>query len=332
VQVVYSERYVSADLIALAGLEEVRLSERSLHDLPKWGLLALASTEGRAPRKGVGRFWTAEQAVVFHSQMRMRASRPTVGRGELALVPVFFWLYAGEEWVPLLQARRALATWGRWYRSVSRHRAVTNALRELERQPDVQYALKTGAMTRDELHAELTKLPAMTDIRGRAEFYGKLRGPLAERLNPEETRERIEAQEQAMQAMEAGINSLQWASDKQLRDVQRRYAQEIGQEAERRRAKDGDQATVEFLLRIELPASCANAFTRLGRLLQDEKEVGLAYRITRAGVPASLAMSHLFTRIAVAQDTTKTSLEAAAKARSRRATQRRRSARNRHRT
>jgi hypothetical protein len=326
-QVFYLEKYSSDDLIELAKKENQTVSRRSLHDLPQWGLLPLATPYGRAPGEGVGRYWTPEQASVFQWQMRMRRDRPGVSRGELTLIPVFFWLSMGEDWVPLEQARRALATWRRWYRNASRRRIKTNELRELERHPDVHAALSIGALNRSDLRAEIKQLPELEDLAGRAKFYGKLRGPLADSISDEEQFERIQMHQRALSALELGLNALDSLSDEQLREVQRGYAADISPKVEQ---LGGEQRAAEWLRRNELPASCANAFTRIGYLVHEQRDLHAA-QIAATGSLTSLAFTRLFTKVALAERTNETARQTAERQSDRRQAKRRVAARKRRR-
>jgi hypothetical protein len=304
VQVSYLDRYRSTDLIALAAGEGVKLTERTLHDLPAWGLLPLATPEGRSPGKGVGRTWTRDQAMVFHIQMRVRAARGGgVRRGDLANVPVFFWLLEGEPWVPLAQARRALATWLRWYRTLSRRRAIIHTIHELERHPDVRAALKTGAMTRRDLEAESRSLPPMSELAARAAFFGKLRGPLADQVPPSEQTRRVATKESAMRDLEVGARAFGAAADDDLREVQGEYQQDIQPYIGGLRTRGGDAAVADALHTWELPAACANTFTRLGRHFQAQEETKLI-RVIKEGTRTSLSLSEFLGQAAIALETT----------------------------
>jgi len=121
--------YTSDDLIELAAAEQITISTRGIRDWPVWGGLAPATPIGRGPSKGVDRVWTAEQAQVF---MRVaRARHAGNSRARVVNLPAFFWLVVGEEYVPIAQVRRAMATW------IARYQRLSN--REVRRSTD-QYA------------------------------------------------------------------------------------------------------------------------------------------------------------------------------------------------
>jgi hypothetical protein len=107
------------------------VKRRLLTDWVSLGLLDSPLTHGRGRGRGVGRSWPEEQAELFLILLKKRLSLRTVT--PLANVPVFTWLVWGDRWVPLRQARKALATWTGAHSRVSSTRARRTA-RELVRQ------------------------------------------------------------------------------------------------------------------------------------------------------------------------------------------------------
>ena len=101
-----------ADLLRIAAELGVELTPRMRRDWTGLGFLAPATPEGKPGESGGGvlRYWTPEQTDVFRVVLARYAER--LPRYKLANVPVAFWLlpFDGENCVPLVQLRRALAT------------------------------------------------------------------------------------------------------------------------------------------------------------------------------------------------------------------------------
>jgi hypothetical protein len=61
--------------------------------------------------KGTSATWPETQRQLFVTLLGKRSETPAFNG--LCNVPVFVWLYFGDNWVPLRQVRRALATWSK---------------------------------------------------------------------------------------------------------------------------------------------------------------------------------------------------------------------------
>jgi hypothetical protein len=289
----FLERYSLQDLVALGRSEGVKLSERALHDLPAWGLLPLATTEGRAPGEGVGRYWTREHAIVFSGQLQARATGTTT-RGMLVNIPVAAWLLQGESWAPLEQVRRALATWLNWYRHLTPRAIERVTLHTLRHRRDVTLALQQGAMTKADLVAEAKSVPARTDAAAYAAFFGKLRGPLADAARPEEQDRLVANRAADTAAFDAGVDALSAASDELLRETRELYFENLRLSLNR---QSTPAAVTRMIGEREVPAACANVFSVLGKLVEARREEGSVKRFIQEGVQASLALSSLFVQI-----------------------------------
>lgn len=161
-------------LCQIAKAKGVNLTPRMRRDWTDLGLLAPATAEGRPGESGggVGRYWTAEQVIVFEAVLdRYRAREP---RRHLANVPVAFWLLLpdGDDYVALPQVRRALATFASaaWTREriadVARRRvlaspALTDAAPELVKRVEglVENDLANMPADADALPGWLATLP-----------------------------------------------------------------------------------------------------------------------------------------------------------------------------
>jgi hypothetical protein len=300
----FLERYSLQDLIELARSENVGLSERLMHDLPAWGLLPFATTEGRAPREGVGRYWTREQAIVFYGQIRARAAGRT-SRGDLANIPVAGWLLGGESLAPLHQVRRALETWLRWHASLTPQVIERVALHTLRARPDVELALKKGVITRADLVAETRVVPPRTDVAAHAEFFGKLRGPMAERVGPNEQARRIANRAADSVDFDIGVDAFPTASDELLRAVRELYFNNLKTLLDQKTTT----TVAEILGKLEIPSACASTFSMLGKVVQLRQQEAGVQKFVEEGVQASAALSSLFVQIENALRTSKETIE-----------------------
>jgi hypothetical protein len=104
---------------------------RMIRDWSERGLLGYPSQEGRGKGRGQGSrkaTYGANQRLLFRNLLQLRASGYSVR--ELALVPIYLWLYWGDSYVDLAQLRRALRTWApspimrRWQAEASADRIV----------------------------------------------------------------------------------------------------------------------------------------------------------------------------------------------------------------
>ncbi|MFG3557252.1 hypothetical protein ACGGAQ_22985 [Micromonospora sp. NPDC047557] len=98
------------DLVTDARAEGYQATTRLITD---WVSLGLLDQPRRQPRgRGLGSskgLYAPHQRRLFLTLLAKRAEVSRVTK--LAPIPVFIWLYWGDEFVPLRQARRALMTW-----------------------------------------------------------------------------------------------------------------------------------------------------------------------------------------------------------------------------
>jgi hypothetical protein len=104
-------RVLLDDLFTRAQALGVGLRPRMRREWTGLGFLAPSTPDGRSGvGRGVGRYWTRGQLVVFEVVLAgYHAGKP---RWQLANVPIAFWLLLadGDQYVPLVQVRRAVAT------------------------------------------------------------------------------------------------------------------------------------------------------------------------------------------------------------------------------
>jgi hypothetical protein len=116
------------DMLQLAREEGLTATKRLIFDWVSLGLL------DRPKRRGLGRGngsiagWTFPQACLFLDllRLRQRSENPIKHVAPLANVPVAGWLWLGDaSGVPVLQVRRALATWCGQHRTQKKPAAAT---------------------------------------------------------------------------------------------------------------------------------------------------------------------------------------------------------------
>lgn len=100
---------VIEDLVADATAAGHRASTRLVRDWTELGLLDYPERRGAGRGRGSHRALYAENQR--HLLLTLLHHRPTNGISSLARIPVGIWMYWGDEFVPLRQARRAMLTW-----------------------------------------------------------------------------------------------------------------------------------------------------------------------------------------------------------------------------
>jgi hypothetical protein len=104
--------YTVDELVELALEAGFEASVRLICDWESLGLLDSPRRRplgrGRGSQKGV---WSEAQKNLFLSLLHHRRQLPANRVAGLANIPVWLWLWWGDDFVPLRQARKALATW-----------------------------------------------------------------------------------------------------------------------------------------------------------------------------------------------------------------------------
>lgn len=119
--------YTIKDLCEIAKARGVAVSPRLVLDWIELGLLDQTKKLylGRRGRKGL---FPEEQLHLFLALLEHRGKLPHRGAiPAMCNIPVFIWLYWGDQYVPLRQVRRVLATWGKGVLSHSWSGARKNA-------------------------------------------------------------------------------------------------------------------------------------------------------------------------------------------------------------
>ena len=124
--------YTAEELVELASLNGLTATARLIRDWVSLGLLDRPRKRGLGRGKGTIATWGQNQATLFLALLRQRRDN-TSSVHALCNLPVSLWLYSGDDYAPLSQVRRALATWSPRARSSSYNRALAAASEVVER-------------------------------------------------------------------------------------------------------------------------------------------------------------------------------------------------------
>ena len=143
-------QYAMEDLIRAANEAGYSPTARLVHDWVALGLLGRPERHGRGRRKGVSATWPEAQLQLFLTLLHHRLNVTRVG--VLCNVPVWTWLYFGDEHVTTRQVRRALGTWGGSTSKVSwttakrvAHQLLDDAAHPQARRADKRELVETAA-------------------------------------------------------------------------------------------------------------------------------------------------------------------------------------------
>jgi hypothetical protein len=86
------------------------VSEKKFERWVDWGLLDTATPVGRQRGAGVGRFWPERQRKLFLCLVEQHEAHSIRVLGN---IPIFIWLWWGEDYIPIWQARRLMENFTR---------------------------------------------------------------------------------------------------------------------------------------------------------------------------------------------------------------------------
>jgi hypothetical protein len=132
--------YTRADLLKAAADQGTPVSDRLVDEWVKVGLLDRPTRRGLGRGRGSVATWPEPQLKLFLTLLSLKREQQVRSKSALCNVPVFLWLYFGDAYVPLRQARRALRTWVGANRrsSLRRGRAVARLVTAEMRHPDAR--------------------------------------------------------------------------------------------------------------------------------------------------------------------------------------------------
>lgn len=193
---------------------------RLLTDWVSLGLLDHATRRGLGHGKGTRATWPDEQLNLL---LALLEKRPTVTHvAPLCNIPIFLWLWFGDRYVPVRQARRALMTWGGANQHSSSWRSARMAAANLTSQfahPDAtESAIEkfTAVIARTIYGQPFDAEAVLATFRDVFDPHGAERaiGPPAVSFRPEYFVALVKARLAALTALRAGIvddQSFYWA-------------------------------------------------------------------------------------------------------------------------
>lgn len=104
------------------------IDDSLLEELQKQGLMLPPQRRGKGRAKGVPGLWTRQQADLLRNLCMMRDKHKIHQVAPRCNLPVWVWLYWGDEWgVTLDQVKRVMKTWAKHQRFPSRERSKLSA-------------------------------------------------------------------------------------------------------------------------------------------------------------------------------------------------------------
>jgi hypothetical protein len=219
-----AKRWTNADLIAGAAMRGHVLTERTIVEWTKFGLLDHPKHHGSGRGSAAG-YRSDNQAELLWALIKQRAGRASK-IATLANIPVYLWMGWGESYISLSQVRRAMSTFSDREGSASGRRARESARQHIE----MLDLIDVPAVNRRELEDVIiemsaTKWPDLDLFAGRFEraLYGVIApggtvlvSPIVERIVAA-----VDARMRAAEAFRAGGKEL--VSDVILRQVESFY-------------------------------------------------------------------------------------------------------------
>lgn len=112
----------------------LRIDDSLLEEFQKQGVMPHPQRRGKGRSKGVPGVWTGQQADLLRSLCMMREKHNIHQVAQRCNIPVWVWLYWGDEWgVTLEQVKRVMKTWAKHQRFPSRKQSKQGA-KELVKQ------------------------------------------------------------------------------------------------------------------------------------------------------------------------------------------------------
>jgi len=104
------------------------IDDSLLEEFQKQGLMLPPQRRGKGRAKGVPGLWTRQQADLLRSLCMMREKHKIHHVAQRCNLPVWVWLYWGDEWgVTLDQVKRVMKTWAKYQRFPSQERSKQGA-------------------------------------------------------------------------------------------------------------------------------------------------------------------------------------------------------------
>ncbi len=104
------------------------IDDSLLEEFQKQGLMLPPQRRGKGRAKGVPGLWSRQQADLLRSLCMMREKHKIHQVAQRCNLPVWVWLYWGDEWgVTLDQVKQVMKTWAQYQRFPSRERSKQGA-------------------------------------------------------------------------------------------------------------------------------------------------------------------------------------------------------------
>ena len=259
-------RSTAREMVDTARAEGFAASPRLLRDWVQRGLLAPPNRVSLGRARGSSATWPYDQARLFVSFLGHH--RPGTRLTPLYNLPVWIWLRFGEEYVPTIQLRRALTSWGR---DVTHEpfgpaeRSAARVARRLSRKNSKRAVRKRLRQLLADLAAgepvgRLDLLSAARDVMD-PEGLGLARGPLGAQLTPE-------AYIDLVYARLAAISAVRSMGGSEFEEVRRLYAAARAgyAAAQPGYARDPDLGSLyeSPTIETEINSACADLVTVIG--------------------------------------------------------------------
>ncbi|EFH83075.1 hypothetical protein [Ktedonobacter racemifer] len=125
--------YTKKEVFAVVHARRLALDESQFEDWQKKGIVPLGRKVGRGRGKGVEVVWSAAQVGLVCKVCALRQQQGVRGVAAQCTIPVWAWLYLGEEsGVELTQLRRAMHTWAQRQAQESKKEAKERAREMVE--------------------------------------------------------------------------------------------------------------------------------------------------------------------------------------------------------
>lgn len=120
--------YTAAEMVQAANdANHARVSERLIDDWVAAGLLDRPESRSRGRYGRTPGTWDENQLRLFLSLLAVRVRTKAVA--DLCSIPVWLWLWWGDDYVPLRQVKKAMTTWATAARKQNQSRAATGTAR-----------------------------------------------------------------------------------------------------------------------------------------------------------------------------------------------------------
>ena len=124
----HKQFFTKKELYAYIRSSGFTIDDSLLEEFQKQGVMLPPQRRGKGRAKGVPGLWTRQQADLLRSLCMMREKHKIHQVAQRCNLPVWVWLYWGDEWgVTLDQVKRVMKTWAKHQRFPSQERSKQGA-------------------------------------------------------------------------------------------------------------------------------------------------------------------------------------------------------------